>query len=92
VENAVRHGVRMKPDGRGTVKIFVEQKPDCYEITVQDDGPGFDATVPPADGKPHIGIHNVRTRLEDQGGSLTIHSELGTGTAATIRVPKKKGE
>ena len=92
VENAVRHGVRMKPDGRGTVKIFVEQKPDCYEITVQDDGPGFDATVPPADGKPHIGIHNVRTRLEDHGGSLTIHSELGTGTAATIRVPKKKGE
>lgn len=92
VENAVRHGVRMKPDGRGTVKIFVEQKPDCYEITVQDDGPGFDATVPLADGKPHIGIHNVRTRLEDHGGSLTIHSELGTGTAATIRVPKKKGE
>ena len=92
VENAVRHGVRMKPDGRGTVKIFVEQKPDCYEITVQDDGPGFDATVPPADGKPHIGIHNVRTRLEDHGGSLTIHSELGTGTAATIRVPIKKGE
>ena len=91
VENAVRHGVRMKPDGRGTVKIFVEQKPDCYEITVQDDGPGFDATVPPADGKPHIGIYNVRTRLEDHGGSLTIHSELGTGTAATIRVPIKKG-
>ena len=92
VENAVRHGVRMKPDGRGTVKIFVEQKPDCYEITVQDDGPGFDATVPPADGKPHIGIYNVRTRLEDHGGSLTIHSELGRGTAATIRVPIKKGE
>ena len=91
VENAVRHGVRMKPDGRGTVKIFAEQKPDCYEITVQDDGPGFDATVPPADGKPHIGIYNVRTRLEDHGGSLTIHSELGTGTAATIRVPIKKG-
>lgn len=92
VENAVRHGVRMKPDGRGTVKIFVEQKPDCYEITVQDDGPGFDATVPPADGKPHIGIYNVRTRLEDHGGSLTIHSELGRGTASTIRVPIKKGE
>lgn len=92
VENAVRHGVRMKPDGRGTVKIFAEQKPDCYEITVQDDGPGFDATVPPSDGKPHIGIQNVRTRLEDHGGSLTIRSELGAGTAATIRVPIKKGE
>ena len=91
VENAVRHGVRMNPDGRGTVTICTEQKTDCYEITVQDDGPGFETTVPPSDGKPHIGIHNVRTRLEDCGGSLTIRSELGTGTSATIRIPIKKG-
>ena len=91
VENAVRHGVRMNPDGRGTVTICTEQKTDCYEITVQDDGPGYDTTVPPSDGKPHIGIHNVRTRLEDCGGNLTIRSELGTGTSATIRIPIKNG-
>ena len=91
VENAVRHGVRMQPDGRGTVEISAREKPDCFEISVQDNGPGFDARVAPTDDRPHIGIENVRQRLESCGGSLTIHSEIGTGTTATIRVPKVSG-
>ena len=89
VENAVTHGVREKEDGSGTVMISTREQPDAYEITVQDDGPGFDPSVLPADGKPHVGIENVRKRLQSViGGSLTIHSVLGSGTIATIRVPK----
>ena len=91
VENAVRHGVRAKPDGRGTVEISAAEGPDCYEITVRDDGPGFDPAQTPADGRPHIGLRNVRERLESRGGSLTISSVIGTGTTATIRIPKNEG-
>ena len=89
VENAVRHGVRTKPNGRGTVTISTRELADCYEITVTDDGPGFDPSSLPDDGTPHIGIENVRQRLNAVGSTLTIQSEIGSGTSAIIRVRKE---
>ena len=88
-ENAVRHGVRENPGGRGTVTIRTRELPDRYEVSVQDDGPGFDPARMPDDGKPHVGIENVRERLMQVcGGTLVIESAPGAGTTATIRLPK----
>ncbi len=88
-ENAVRHGVREKPDGRGTVVIATRETPDGYEITVTDDGPGFDPDRLPEDGQMHVGIANVRERLRQiVDGSLEYRSAPGEGTAAIIRIPK----
>ena len=90
VENAVRHGVREKPDGRGTVVIATRETPDGYEITVTDDGPGFDPDRLPEDGQMHVGIANVRERLRQiVDGSLEYRSAPGEGTAAIIRIPKQ---
>ena len=92
VENAVRHGVRGKK-GIGTVTLATREKPDCFEITVADDGPGFDLSAPALadDGREHIGISNVKSRLEQvSGGSLRIRSEPGKGTLVTIEIPKKQ--
>lgn len=47
------------------------------------------------DGHIHIGIQNVKNRLEQMAhGSLTIQSILGKGTTATVRLEKNtaKGE
>ena len=89
-ENAVRHGVREKPDGRGTVVIATRETPDGYEITVTDDGPGFDPDRLPEDGQMHVGIANVRERLRQiVDGSLEYRSAPGKGTAAIIRIPKQ---
>lgn len=90
VENAVRHGVRMKPDGRGTVTVTTRETEDAYEISVLDDGPGFDPSAVPDDGKPHIGIKNVRERLAVNGCTLTIRSAGESGTIATIRIGKER--
>ncbi len=91
VENAVRHGVRAKPDGRGTVAIATEETENDYQVIVTDDGPGFDPDAIPNDGQPHVGIRNVRDRLETVcGGSLQIESEHGRGMKTIIRIPKKK--
>ena len=88
-ENAVRHGVREKPDGRGTVVIATRETPDGYEITVTDDGPGFDPDRLPEDGQMHVGIANVRERLRQiVDGSLEYRSAPGEGTTAIIRIPK----
>ena len=94
VENAVRHGARGKR-GVGTVTIATREYPDRYEITVTDDGPGFDPAAPvlPDDGRAHIGIQNVRERLARvSGGALRIESEKGKGTVAAIIIPRKGGK
>lgn len=92
VENAVRHGIRRNPGGRGTLILTSADRPDCYEITVRDDGPGFDPKrQPERDRRTQVGIANVRERLRLVcGGSLELASEPGKGTAATIRIPKRQ--
>lgn len=88
VENAVHHGISDRIDG-GTVSIFTEEKPDCYEVRILDDGVGFDPDSLPEDGRSHIGISTVRSRLQIMcDGTLDIKSEKGKGTAAIIRIPK----
>ena len=90
VENAVRHGVRARESGTGTVIITTRERPDCYEIIVTDDGPGFDpAAKKPEDGRSHVGLENVRERLRRvSNGELRIESAPGKGTKAIIRLPK----
>ena len=88
VENAVKHGTSKKRGG-GKVVISTREDNECYVITVSDTGCGFDPSVPKNDGKRHVGIANVRQRLSNMcRGVLTIESEVGVGTLATIRIPK----
>ena len=90
VENAVKHGVRMNTDGRGTVTISAAAHEDCYELRITDDGPGFDPEKVPADGT-HVGIQNVRERLRRIcDGTLVISPAPGRGTVATIRLPRNR--
>ena len=89
-ENAVRHGVRGKLSGRGTVTISTREFPECYKIMVTDDGPGLDPQQEHSDGKTHIGLENVKERLRfTVNGQLDIDSVPGKGTSATITLPKK---
>ena len=89
VENAIRHGVRIRDEG--IVRVSTRRKSDCHEITVEDNGVGFDTKeIEQADGK-HIGVRNVRERIEKMcGGTLTIESKIGAGTTVTIRIPAKE--
>ena len=88
VENAVKHGTSKKRGG-GKVVISTEEDAESYIVKVADTGCGFDPNKPKNDGKMHVGIDNVRQRLSNAcSGSLTIESELGAGTLATIKIPK----
>lgn len=90
-ENAVRHGIRSNPDGSGTVTIITRELADCYEITVIDNGAGFDpGKTAESTARSHIGIQNVRERLSSLcGGTLTYQSSRDSGTVAAITLPKK---
>ena len=88
VENAIKHGIGRRRGNTGTVTIRTEELPDSFRITVTDDGVGY--TGIPDDGKPHIGIANIRERLAlCCGGTLTIEGTPWQGTTAEIRIPKK---
>ena len=91
VENAVRHGIRGTEDGTGTVTVSTHELEDHWEISVSDDGAGFEPDVLPDDGRPHVGLANVRERLWLVcGGELRIESELGRGSRVTIVIPKSE--
>jgi Ca2+/Na+ antiporter len=91
VENAVRYGVRGNEDGRGAVMISTREFPDHFEVSVKDDGPGFDSQKIPDDGHPHIGLANVRERLlQVCNGTLKIESSAGFGTVVTIVLLKRR--
>ena len=93
VENAVNHGVRRNPDGRGLVVIASAERPDCWEVTVSDDGPGLDQAEPSAGNRAHIGVSNVRERLRlICGGSLELSPGPERGVIAAIRIPKQREE
>ena len=86
-ENAVKHGIEMKPDG-GTVRIRSWETPEAFFVSVSDDGVGFDA----ANQKDGMGISITKQRLQSRcGGTLTLESTVGEGTTATIRIPKHDG-
>ena len=58
-------------------------------MTIRDDGGGFDPVRVRGDGREHVGIENVRSRLTAQcGGTLCIASQEGVGTVAQVRIPK----
>lgn len=92
VENAVRHGVTKQAAG-GRITIRTLEGTDSFFIVVRDDGVGFDVNTKPQDGRSHYGLANVRSRLGEGGrGRLTIESEPGVGTVASIEIFKTGGQ
>ena len=90
VENAVKHGVTKKRGG-GIITVSTRRTDAGVQITVTDTGMGFDPDHYMEDGKPHVGICNVRRRLESMvGGSLTVTSSKN-GTVAVVTIPVKEG-
>lgn len=91
VENAVKHGVTKKRGG-GVVTISTRETEDNYVVIVEDTGKGFDPNNYRQDGKPHVGIQNVKKRLHDMvGGTLSITSS-SEGTVAVVTIPLKNGK
>ena len=88
VENAIRHGVRIREEGIVTVSSRTTDR--FHEIMISDNGKGFDTTLlKTADGS-HIGVRNVQERIEKLcGGTLTGESVPDKGTTVTIRIPIK---
>ena len=86
VENAIRHGVRSREDGLVIVSTNLEA--GGHRVTVTDNGVGFDPKQQLSAEGLHIGIRNVKERVEQMcGGELVLTSEIGKGTSVTMLFP-----
>jgi LytS/YehU family sensor histidine kinase len=91
VENAIRHGVRIREEG--VVRVLARKTEGGHEVVISDNGVGFDTdAVKQLDGT-HIGLKNVRERIETMcGGSVTVLSRPGEGTKVTVFIPEREKE
>lgn len=89
VENSIKHGL-MPLDRGGSVHVTSWETPSSYCVSIEDDGVGFDTNVL-LDDRKHIGLRNIRERLEATvNGSLTIESAIGKGTKVQLTIPKER--
>ena len=80
VQNAAKHS------GARTVSVRVDEDSYRWQLTVTDDGTGFDQThLAAASG---AGLANMRDRLDAVGGTVTVASLERTGTTVTAVVPR----
>jgi signal transduction histidine kinase len=67
-----------------SVTVTLRFEDDTVRLRVADDGHGFD----PAAARPgHYGLRNMHERAERSGGTLTVTSAPGQGTAVELAVP-----
>ena len=94
VENAVKYGFSKSDVGEViTIRISTYKEENFYVVEIQDNGSGFDAAgieeIPThADGRSHIGLSNVQSRVRQMsGGDVILHSQSGMGTTVKILIP-----
>ncbi len=86
VENAIRHGVRIRE--HGLIELEVRKKRYGHMIVIRDNGKGFDTNAPMSGERSHIGLRNVMERIETMcQGDMKIESKIDEGTIITIRIP-----
>jgi PAS domain S-box-containing protein len=75
----------------GNAELSIREEPRQLIITVVDHGIGFinsEAVMKHVNAGGY-GLFNVMQRVEKIGGTVTIDSEVGRGTAITVQVPLK---
>jgi signal transduction histidine kinase len=69
---------------------FNKQVGGRLQMTIRDDGVGFDPHTPPADpSRKSFGLVSMRERVESLGGELAIDSQPGKGTRVIVAIPLK---
>ena len=84
LHNAVRHAAATRVD------VSIVASEDGIDVTVRDDGVGFDPSDP-AVRSTRLGLTSMRDRAQALGGRLTIDSSPGAGTIVRLQVPAHTG-
>jgi signal transduction histidine kinase len=84
LRNAFRHGHATHVD------VEIRYDREQFRLRVQDDGKGFDeALLPRQAAAGHYGVPGMRERATLMGGTLTVWSNVGAGTAVELCIPAR---
>lgn len=91
--NLLSNALKFTPGG-GSVQVSVHILGDFAEVTVEDDGCGIAGErlnsifeLHETDGGYGYGLYIARAYAEAMGGTLSVRSEPGEGSAFTLRLP-----
>jgi signal transduction histidine kinase len=76
--------------GAQEVKVSLVEKPEGIELTIRDDGAGFDRFAP--DWHPGLGLASMEERAKLLGGRFRVDSAPGQGTTIFFAVPSKASQ
>jgi signal transduction histidine kinase len=80
VQEALHNASRHAQAGSATVRV--EQKQGKLEVSIQDDGRGFDAAH-----SKGMGLLGIEERAAQLGGAVRVKSDVGAGTAVIVELP-----
>ncbi len=92
VENSIVHGFRDYKN-TGVISISASIRDDILELTVEDNGRGFDPSCINEKSHPHTGLKSVNQRLKLNYGhefGVTINSKFGRGTRVVVHLPASR--
>jgi signal transduction histidine kinase len=83
----VQEGLRnlKKHSGAEVAKVSLKRTGERLEVTVRDEGYGFESRG--LDKNEGLGIRSMEERARSLGGKFEIHSESGKGTTLKASVP-----
>ena len=96
IENAINHGIDLKTNGRGCIKIIGEKQNDEIVLIVSDNGVGMSKEQAESiltNKSNGYGVKNVNERIKLYYGEqyqLKIESEIGIGTKVKVTIPIRK--
>ena len=80
----------LKYSGASNIWVTVFRKQQHLELTIRDDGNGFEASSVKVNASASMsgnGLQNMRMRAEEMGGDFEITSLPGEGTTVKLRFP-----
>ena len=81
INNIISHS------GAKTVNVRLFYEAELFNLTVSDDGEGFDDALLVNEEKFGLGIRNMQTRAELIGATFQMNSAPGKGTTVSIELP-----
>ncbi len=84
LRNAAKHGHSAE------VRVSISADSENVELSILDDGSGFDFTS--AKGKGGLGLVSMEERVRLVKGSFSIQSQPGKGTEIHVRIPLQKDQ
>jgi signal transduction histidine kinase len=75
----------LKHSAANNVWISLQPNQEGAELTIRDDGAGFDPEVDAPEG--HFGLAMMRERAQVFGGSFELRSAVGEGTTISVQFP-----